>query len=197
METKEETKEVKGNYYNWLDSYTPNDKQTDKENFIRVFSEFLSKRNPDYYYNESYLVSYFEDFINCSNTLSLRVKLIAALIKKQEYAKFIKKLSKVSFGENIKFVINIDDVVSINIKDFPPIDEGTFVPTPELNNSLYGKELSKVDLNVTYKLSYFKDGFNHEFFELYSQKINLDDVLESLNFNTFVKKINEMEDWKK
>jgi hypothetical protein len=155
----------RSNYHKWLikeNSLSNKDSVSKDKIFINAFSGFLSIHNPDFYYNETYLGSCFDDFITCSENLKERVNLLEILIGETSFQDFVRRFDKMySLPTNYSLkllIINIDDVVTCSISSYSSKDIHSFelknIPSFKINSSSSLVKLDRKNFNISYHLRY-------------------------------------------
>lgn len=81
------------------------------ENFVCAYSFFILKTNKDYKYNQTYLSSYFEDFINVREKLNEKKK-IRDEVKKRMNGVLEKQIMRISIDQYWLLELNEDEVHS-------------------------------------------------------------------------------------
>lgn len=85
---------------NWL-SRDLNISENELKLFLKAYSEFIVAVNPDYYYNKTYLQTYFEDFLNVNRNLKNKKIILERIVDTIE----------TSVYEKSDFKINIDNIL--------------------------------------------------------------------------------------
>lgn len=170
MKTRKEHKATNAedkwsSYHKWLrntNQLYENSFILEYKSFINAFSGFLNLYNPDYHYNETYLSSYFEDFLSNSKKIKIRLKLLEDLIKEESFKELVKQFNKnysTPSKRNLKhLVINVDNVVTCTINNFSTENNLSIdlinIPNISINSNLDLKGIKNEEFSISYRLKY-------------------------------------------
>lgn len=200
------TRENFSNYQNWLENDVNSENLLEvksleedssincvnfNKSFLQAFSCFLSSWNPDYYYNGTYLPSFFDEFIIFSRGLILRMNLLNKLIQTNKFEKYIRKFDKndrLNYDDNLNsLIINIDEVITCTLerfdkKEYPNKLLNGF-PVITINTIFFNKEILLKEFNISYQIHFKKD--KSEFLRVYDnvfqESIISEDIDEKQN----------------